>query len=37
MLVTDSENRRLAKEFGIKVGAASAKYKKNKKNAKINK
>jgi hypothetical protein len=30
MLVTDLENRRLAKEFGIKVGAASAKYKQNK-------
>jgi hypothetical protein len=39
MLVTDAENRRLAKEFGIKVGAASDKYKKNelKRNAKVTK
>jgi hypothetical protein len=36
MLVTDAENRRYAKEYGIKVGGASDTYKKNKlkKNAK---
>jgi hypothetical protein len=37
MLVTDAENRAYAKEYGIKVGAGSDKYKQNKlkKNAKV--
>lgn len=30
MLVTDAENREYARAFGIKVGAAAAKYKNNK-------
>lgn len=30
MLVTDAENREYAKEYGIKFGAASDKYKNNK-------
>lgn len=37
MLVTDAENRAFAKEYGIKVGGASDKYKQNKlkRNAKV--
>ena len=31
MLVTDAENKRLAKEFGIKSGKASPNYKSNRK------